>query len=224
LIAAVVLVALCGVGAYYVYTNLQEIGAKVAREAAVAVIEGLELPVEEKREVIAQIDRVVDEYRAGHITLQEVGSVFEELANSPLMGLIMVYAATEKYVEPSGLSDEEKEDAKRIFQRIARGLTEEKISGEDLEAALDHVSTTSETGERQLSESVSDEQLQSMLEECNRVADEAGIPDEDFEIDVAREFKRAVDRALGVDTPDEETVPDDDAPEDAVEQQTGKSL
>jgi hypothetical protein len=59
-----------------------------------------------------------------------------------------------------------------------------------------------------------------MLAECKRVADEAGIPDEEFVIDVGAEFKRSVDRALGVDTPDEQAAPPDDAPEeDAVEQQ-----
>jgi len=224
LIVGVVFVALCGAGAYYVYQNLQAIGAKVAREAAVAVIEDLDLSDEEKRKIIAQIDRVVDEYEAGRITLEEVGSVLEELAESPLTSLIVVYAAMENYVGPSGLSDEEKTDAKRTFQRIARGFAENKISQDDIETALDYVSTTTETGERQFSESVTDEQLRAMLDECNRVADEAGIPDEDFEIDVAQEFKRAVDRALGVDTPDEPVAPADDAaPEDAVKPQAGES-
>ena len=70
LIACVVLVAVCGVGAYLIYRNIKAIGTKFAREAAVAVIEDLDLPPEEKHEVIAQIDRVVDEYKAGRITLE----------------------------------------------------------------------------------------------------------------------------------------------------------
>lgn len=186
-------VVMCGAGTWYAFKKLPDF----ARNTAVTAIEQSDLSDEDKRVVVEQVDRVVNEYKAGNISLEQVGEVFEEFAQSPLMNVLLAKAAMEKYVSPSGLSDEEKTEAKMTLERAARGVFEKKISQGELETTLDMIST--KTGnQRQFANSLSDDELRKFLAECKRLADAAEIPEEPYEVDVGGEVKKAVDRALNV--------------------------
>ena len=186
----------CGLAGFIGYKNAPE----WIRKATVAAVEDSELSPEDKREVIRQIDRVAEEYRSGRMTLEELLGVVEDISESPLIGLIMAYAAAESYVEPSGLNDDEKKDAKLAFQRFARGVFEDEIDTqekqEEIDKMLDYVSTKDFQGNRQFKNQVSDEDLRALVAECKRMADEADVPDEPFDLDVGAEVKRIVDEAL----------------------------
>ena len=169
-----------------------------AHDAIVAAVNDSDLDPEAKQEITAQMDRLLKEYKAGNVSGEQIGEALEEFAESPIMLLIMAYAAMESYVEPSGLSDDEKNEAKLAFQRVARGTFEKKVDPDDLERALDYISKKDFNGNRQIKNKISDEELRSLVKECTRVADEAEIPNEPYQVDVAAEVKRIVDRALGI--------------------------
>ncbi|MBI2477704.1 MAG: hypothetical protein HYV60_03370 [Planctomycetia bacterium] len=185
-------ILLCGFGTWYVVKKAPD----WARDAIVSGIEGSDLTAEDKQIVTEQVDRVVDDYKAGKITMQQLGEIAQELSESPLLPLMMAMAAEEAYVKPSGLSDEEKEQAERTFQRVARGVFEKQIDTDELNTALDFVSTADANGNRQFKNPVTDEDLRLMLTELKRLADETEIPDEPYEVNVGAEFKAAVDRVL----------------------------
>ena len=140
--------------------------------------------------------RVVDQYRSGKITLEDLGRILDELAKSPVMQNIMIYAIEKQYVDPSGLPDEEKQAARLTLQRILRGIHEKRIEEGELDAALDHLSAKTQDGQRQMKNRVTDEELRRFLAECRRVADRAGVPVEPFEIKISEEFRNAVERAM----------------------------
>lgn len=189
LLLAALLAALAG---WYAWSKLPD----WSRDVLVATIEGSDLPEEQKRQIVVQVDRVVAEYKAGRATWQEVRSIFQELSESPLFSLAMAYAASVKYIEPSGLSAEEKQQAQIALQRVARGVYEQLLTNEQLDSALDYVSTRQPNGERHFAETVTDENLRALVAECQRLADEAGVPPGPYEVDVAREVQRAVDKVL----------------------------
>lgn len=186
----------CGGIAWYLAKNVKSIASDVARQAIVSTIERSELDPAEKQAVIAEVDRVVDQYRSGKITLEDLGRILDELAKSPVMQNIMIYAIEKQYVDPSGLPDEEKQAARLTLQRILRGIHEKKIEEGDLDAALDHLSAKTHDGQRQMKDRVTDEELRKFLAECRRVADRAGVPVEPFEIKISEEFRKAVERAM----------------------------
>jgi hypothetical protein len=187
-----VCIVLCGVGTWIVVKKSPD----WVRNAVVSGIEGSDLPADDKRVVTEQVDRVVAEYKAGRITMQQLSEIGKELSESPLVTLMMAMSAEEAYIEPSGLPDEEKEQAKRTLQRVARGVFEEQIDAEELNTALDYISTQEPNGGRQFKNPVADEDLRQMLAECKRLADDTGIPDEPYQVNVGAEFKAAVDRVL----------------------------
>jgi hypothetical protein len=167
-----------------------------SREALVEVINDSQLPADQKQEIVQQIDRVHAAYKNGDVGVEQFETMAEEFASSPLFGLVIASAAAEKYVKPSGLELEEKLTAQVTLQRITRGVHEETIPYEDVEPALDYISVEDANGNREFRESVSDEDLRAMLAECKRLADEADIPLDVLEINIAEEIKKIVDQAL----------------------------
>lgn len=192
-------IAFCGIGGYLVVKRAPD----WAHDAIVAAVNDSELDAREKREIAKQMDRLLKEYKAGNVSQERIARALEEVGKSPVLVLIMAYAAKENFIAPSGLTEDEKADAKLAFQRVARGTFNKKISPDDLEKALDYITTKDFNGNRQLKTRVPDSDLRELVKECNRVADEAGIPNEPYQVDVAAEVKRIVDRALGI-MPDEE--------------------
>lgn len=196
LVVGLLSLLVCGGAAWYLAKNMKSIASGVARRAIVNAVEQSELEPAEKRAIIAEVDRVVNQYRTGQITLDDLGRVLEELAKSPVMQSIVVFAVDKQYIEPSGLTDEEKKAARLTLRRVVRGLYEEKIKEGDLGPALDHLSTKTPGGQRQMKDRVSDAVLRKFLAECQRLADQAGIPSEPGDIKISEEFRKAIDRAL----------------------------
>lgn len=167
------------------------------RSSLVAAVEESDLSAEDQQQIITQIDRVLDGYQAGELDFEQVVAVGEHLVNSRLFTLMMADAAHELYVKPSGLTDAEKESADRTLQRVARGVFDEAIDPDELEEPLDFISTKDFNGERELKESISDDDLRTMLAQCKRIADEARVPPKAARLDLGAEFKRVVDEAIG---------------------------
>jgi hypothetical protein len=196
LIVAVVGLLICGGVAWYVVRNFKTLATNLARQAIVSAVEQSELDPAEKTAVIAEVDRVIDQYRSGQISTEDLAKIMQGLAESPVMGAILVFSIDAKYVQPSGLSDEDKQGAKRTLQRVLRGAAEKKLSHAQIEAALEPVTKGTSEDNRQLKETVTDEELRRFLEQLKQLADEAEIPDEPFEVKISDEFRQAVDRAL----------------------------
>jgi hypothetical protein len=194
-----IFLCLCGGVAWFLHANIGRIrafAADTAREAIVSGIRESNLDEQEKEAVVVQVDRLVERYKSGDITLEQLGRVMEELAQSPLMGVLVMVSVDAQYIQPSGLSADEKEQAQRTMQRVLRGFLEEKIRQEELEEAMDFVMDRREDGSRDMKDSVSDDDLRAFLSQLKERADAAEIPDEPFEVDISEEFGQAVERAL----------------------------
>ncbi len=199
LIVFALCICLCGGVAWFVYRNLGRIrtfAADTAREAITSGIRESNLDEQEKEAVIAQVDHLVERYKSGEITMEQLGRVMEELAQSPLMGALVMVSIDAQYIQPSGLNADEKEQAQRTMQRVLRGFLEEKIRQEELEESMDCVMDRRADGSRAMKDSVSDDDLRAFLSQLKKRADAAEIPDEPFEVDISEEFRQAVDRAL----------------------------
>lgn len=196
LVAIIVLVVItCGVG-YYVVSNLKSMGVDLIASVVTQAIDESQLPEEQKVGLKEQIDRVATGYKSGEISDEQFGRIFENLEKSPVLSAIPVMVIQSTYIQNSGLTDEEKAEAKKTLDRAAHGLFEKTITMEDLDPAMEHVATRKPDGDWEIKENVSDEELKAFLEETKKVCDEHGIPDEDFQVDIVAELKKAIDDAL----------------------------
>lgn len=185
----------CGVG-YYLISNLKSYGVKFIASAVTQVIDESQLPEEEKVGMKEQIDRVSNGYASGEINDEQLGKIFENLSTSPAMSAIPVIVIESTYLKNSGLSDEEKADAKKQLDRAAHGLFEKTITMDDLDPAMEKIAERGDDGKWQVKPEVTDEELKEFIAETKTICDEHNIPNEDFKVDIVAELKKAIDDAL----------------------------
>lgn len=194
---------ICTVGIWYVVANVDRWLVGFGREAIVALIEDADISPGEKQAVIAQVDRVVTAYKERQINQADLEQALNELNAAPAFQVLSLYGLDTAYLEESGLNEHEIEAGRRTFQRALRGVYEGKFSADDLYAALPGASAAGEENEDQLTlvaghaqEANADDDVREWLLQLKVQADNAGIPDEPFELDLGDEVKKIVDRLL----------------------------
>jgi chorismate mutase len=190
-------VALCGFGVWWVKNNVGKVVAMGVRTVIVGIIDGSQLDANEKKEVIAQIDRVIDAYKAGKLTDQELQQLFKELEDSPIVALIQIWGMEQAYLEPSGLSAEEKQAGRRTIERFFRGVMEKKLTLQEFQDAMPPSMQNRVQGEKaNPNDRPTDDEVKEFLANLKKKADGAEIPDEEFKIDISDELKKDIDKVL----------------------------
>jgi len=187
----------CIGGAWYVATNIERWVVGLGREAIVAAINDSELPQDEKAELIVQVDRVVTAHKEHKLNQADLQRVLEELQDAPPFKALALYGIEAEYLEGTNLKPAELERGRRAFQRVLRGVYEGKISEDDFFAALpDDENDQVRLAANNPAENSSDDDLRLALARLKVIADNAGIPDEPFQLHLGQEVKKIVDRAL----------------------------
>jgi hypothetical protein len=196
LIAFVLIIVAVGVWAAKNYNVLIANGITAGMNA---VINGSDIPEEEKAEVTLIITRLKEGYLAEEITMAELGLVMEAMGSCPALPIGLVVQFEQSYVTPSGLGSEEKEAAGLHLNRLARGLADGRIDWAVIEQILDPISDTKADGSKELRspDLVSDHEILEVLVTAKEIADEAGISEEMVHIDISDEFLKSVEHALG---------------------------
>ena len=192
---ALVAILLVG-GGLYLYFNFRSIVGGMIAGAVTETITASQLPDEQKQRLIARIEQLKDDFIANRVTYEQLGRIAERIADSPILPIGMVYFMEQQYVEPSGLSTQEKHDARRTLERVARGVYEKDISHDKLDQMIAPISTIDAEGNRELKEQVTDEELRAFLKNAKAEADAAEVPDEPFHVDLADELDKAIDGVL----------------------------
>lgn len=180
----------------WIAMNWKHWAAVFTKQAAADAVAKSSLSPDDKARVLKRINQLADDFEAGKVSLQQVGQVMEQIAQSPLLPLGLVMAADEKYVKPSGLSDEEKDAGRRTLQRLARGAFEKTIPEHDTQEVMKLVMDHQPDGSERLKERLTDNELKAFLEKAKEKADAANVPDEPFEVNIADELEKAIDKAL----------------------------
>jgi hypothetical protein len=187
----------CGGTVWWVSVNAKRIATDLIAGVLKESIKQSQMREEDKQAVVAQIDRVADGFKQGKINEQELGKIMEGLGKSPLMVVLVVYGTTYDYINRQDAAT--KTEAERTLQRIARGAAEGKITGQDLQqpfSAIQDTNVPNQSGQPpQPKQNLSDEDLKKFLADLKKLADDKGIPDEPYELDVGKEIKRIVDES-----------------------------
>ncbi|MCI0333365.1 MAG: hypothetical protein L0228_09100 [Planctomycetes bacterium] len=192
----VVLLVLGTVATIWISRNWRDWVSTAASQGVKQAIDESDLPAEEKDQIKVQVDRVAVAFREGRLSNEQAARLMEKLTQSPLITAFVASAAEKKYLDGSGLSDEEKAEAKVTLQRFLRGAIDEKIDRRSIDAALGHVADKQPDGNWRFRNKVSDEELRAFLAEAKKAADDAQIPDQPAEFDPSDEVKRIIDESM----------------------------
>jgi hypothetical protein len=186
----------CVAGVCYVASNLDKWVVGLGREAIVAGINDYDLlPPKEKTEVITQVDRLVAAYKERKIDQADLERIMTELEESPALKALTLYGIEEQFLEGTSLTDKELEQGRRTFQRALRAVYEGKISDETFYNTLPGDFEDVRLASTDAPDNTDDE-LRESLAKLKVIADNAGIPNEPFQLDIGDAVKALVDQAL----------------------------
>lgn len=166
-----------------------------------------ELPEEQKDKLIARIRNLGDDFISGDLTLEDMEQIGRRMADSRaiIAGGILYFIETE-ILDKAEIDDETRIAAKRAVQRLARGVVEEKIDVEQLEAIVSEFTEERPDGKKVLKSDFSKENVDKLIESASDLADEAEVPDEAYEVDLATEVDGIIEDVTGIDASDTEPV------------------
>lgn len=217
LIVAMVLAVLAIISGWFMSQNWRGWAATFVRSTLEQTLDESGLPEDEKQQIQEQVDRVVAAFEEGQLTEEQVNTLLDELAESPLAASVVAYTIEKKYFDSSGLTDEEKEAGKTTLRRCVRGWMDDDLTDEDIDAVLTHIGTKDEDGNWELHDEVTDDELKAFLAGAKERADNAGVAETVEEVDPSDEIERIVNAALN---PQEAEQESEDPPDAAPPEQT----
>jgi hypothetical protein len=214
-------VLLAVLAAVWIYRNSRDLFAGMITLGVKQTVEESDLPLEEKAQVKAEIDRAAKAFGDGQLTGEQAAELVQLFVESPLMATIVSSAAEQAHIDKSGLSDEEKAEARVTLRRFLRGAIDGSIDRPTVEVTLSRIGNRQPNNIWRLRSSVSDEDLRKFLEDAKQAADEANVPQDPGTFDPSEEVKRIIDAAIAgqaingpgmdgpVDVPPMEAPPED---------------
>ena len=191
----VLLLIFAGLG-IWIAMNWKEMAADFTKKVAADAVAKSSLPAQDKARILKRINELADDFKAEKVSTEQLVKVMEQIAQSPLLPLGMVMAADEKYLKPSSLSDDDKESGRRTLQRLARGAFEKTIPQNETQEVMKLVMEPQPGGGERLKEHLTDAELKTFLDKAKEKADAANVPDEPFEVNIADELEKAIDKVL----------------------------
>jgi hypothetical protein len=199
LIAILVIAIIFVGGGIYIAKNYRVWAAKAITFAMTAAISKSDLPMEEKAEISDILALVKENYIAGDIALQELGTIFEAMANCPALAVGMVMQFEASYVIPAALRDDEKADARLYLNRFAQGLNNDTIGWGQLDEVTAPILLVNGEQDRDLKppNQCSPDEIRQVLANVKAAADQQNIPMYYVDIDISDEFLKTIEGALG---------------------------
>ena len=176
----------------YVATHWKGWAANFANAAAQEVVKESGLPQDQKDAILSEIKQLGEDFKAGKVGTEQLGRMAKAISESPLLPLAGVQAARQKYIEPSDMTPKEKAGAILALQRFARGVYERKIASEGIDDVVKPVVDLKQNGRWDLKENPTRMELDQFIANAKAKADEAKIPDEPFDLNVAEELRKAI--------------------------------
>lgn len=196
LIAVVVMLLIALALGVFVAMSWRGWAGGFVQSVSTQAINDSQLPQDQKDRLTTRITGLTDQFKDGTLTFPQIAGIMESLQQSPLIALAVVYGSGEAHIGPSALTTEEKAAATRSLARFTRGVVEEKIPATAIDDVLVSVTTRGPNGQLQPINAVTIDQLRSFIAAAKARADDAKIPDEDFQVDIAAEVEKVIDRGL----------------------------
>ena len=174
-------------------------GAKLATAAVEVVVDQSGLSGAEKAEIMKPVKELAKEFKNEELTVKELGSILSKVAEGSLPTLLSMRSFEILYLEKSSLDAAAKKAASVTVSRYTQGHVTAKIKDSDGIQGIIWENTTNAEGEatKSLKEALTPEELQKCLAIMKKAADDAGIADKKFEIDIAGALRKSIADAKG---------------------------
>lgn len=185
------------IGGVVVYMNWKGWTAGAMNTAMKAAVAETQLSAEQAGRINTQVDQLTAAFEAGDVTLEDLMQVVQALENHPLLGVGLLEYVEYTTLRTPGLTDEERAAGTLATQRLQRGMIEQGLNMKDIESVLEPVSQRGQNGELQPLQNPTAPQVRLYIDAARAKADELGIAEEPYDVDVAEQIERLINDTLG---------------------------
>lgn len=179
------------------YLKGKPLFAEGIRMTAAMPLESSELPQEQKERIQACIDRFMTAVDNGKISVIQLGAIGEEMKSGRYYTHSLIEVARSQIAGLLQHDAKRWRDASLVIDRFARGVQQGRIGRDRLSRVLDHVTTKDEQGEWKSKTDLTEVEAEDFLETALEEADRAEIPNEPYQVDLAGELERILNKVLG---------------------------
>jgi len=195
-IICLALVLSCGGAVTYIYLNFRSLAAGILRGPVVRQIQSADLPDDQKAGIAGTIDRLTEDFKNDRLSYPQLAGIFERLGRGPFFVLLQTESAKGLCLGACRPAGEERGRMVRAFQRLQRGVVEGSVTAERVEAALALIQMTDSGNQRAFKPNLTAREARLFVERVRQDADQAGVPDEPYQVDFAGQLQRVVDAVL----------------------------
>jgi len=199
----------CAVGGYVVYKWTVSAAYNLAGDGVVQagdfLVKQSDLTTQEQNDVMEPLKLLGEKIKQREVGLEQMGTMADKFLKGPLPTMIMARGFENKYLGSSGLSSDQLADARKVVGRLAHGVSTKQLDqnqvGRIFEPLMEEkevVENGSRKTTKRFKEQISDEELQACLQRMTSVVDSAGIPDQEFKVDIGNEVRRIIHEGLGI--------------------------
>ena len=106
-----IILVLALAGGVFVYMNWKTWAADIGAAALTGLVEEFELPPDQEAAMITEINTLAQDFKDGKVSFEQITTLAQELSESPAVYVMAASAIRVNYIEPSGLTEEEKANA-----------------------------------------------------------------------------------------------------------------
>ena len=164
------------------------------------VIHDSGLPEVEKNNIVQLVDSLAEEYTNNRLTLQDLERISQIFTGrGPVYLLAAAYQFESDYLEPSGLSDNEKEHARLMINRLMQGLLSGIIGAATADELAANLKTIDDDGDEVMKspEQVADDEIRDLMKRIENTVDTVGVPSGYKEMNLAIELQKSIENAIG---------------------------
>ena len=195
-IICLALVLTCGGVVTYVYLNFRSLAAGILRGPVMQQLQSADLPAGQKAGITRTIDRLTEDFKNDRLSYQQLAGIFERLGRGPFFVLVEMESARGQCLGACQPAGDERGRMARAFQRLGRGVVEGSVTPQRVEEALALIQMTDSDNHRAFKPNITAREARLFVDRIRQDADQAGVPDEPYQVDFAGQFQRAVDAVL----------------------------
>ena len=201
-IGCLLVILLVGAGGYLIYVKGKDFAlstiSTVIKSAAEEMFISLNLPEADRDAAMVPIDAFAERIKNGEISLEQAAAVGQELAEGGVVALLVSRAFEVGYMEKSGLSSEEKLTGHITLTRYGEAVMKDQLSKAEIEQVTNVIleDVNGDGKNEQLKQTLTDDEIRECLALMKKSADDAGIEDREFTVDLPKAIQTAIDRGM----------------------------
>lgn len=192
-----VVAALIIIGVVIVWMNWKGWAAGAMNATMKAAVQESQLPADQQSRINTQIDQLSTAFEDGDVTFEDLIKVGEAMEDHPILPIGVLEYIEYNSLKAAGLTDEEKAAGTLATQRLQRAFIDGQMVLDDLDPLLEPISQRDADGNLQPIQNPTAPQVRLYIEAAEKKADELGVANEPYDVDIAEQIERLINDTLG---------------------------